>query len=81
MAAMTPKEGLLYGTLTGLVGGTVVTGFMDFAPKEPVAAAPMSSGVEGLFPQVEMWVPSVQVAPAAQDQPERYLVMVQGTFK
>jgi len=80
------KQGILWGSIGGLAAGTIITGFMDFEPREyDFVADGDSRDPTRVVPQVDVWYPSVQVQPAWGDPDgvtgEQYLMTVTGTFK
>ncbi len=72
------KAGLVLGTVAGLVTGTVVTGFFDFAPRRTRPELPSAdgAGVSTWLPQIEVVVPSVQVLPTEDPRLEGSPAMV-----
>ncbi len=83
--ALSIKEGIVYGSLGGLILGTAITGFMDFPERQRVAKIELdeADGARALLPKVDVWMPSVQVLP--DDRPEadatRFVFTVTGTYR
>jgi hypothetical protein len=83
---VTAKQGVLYGTVGGLLGGTVATGFVHFAPRPATDEPPseISGGPSGPGPWgVEQWFPNFGVAPdpTRPEAPPRLMLGVQGTLR
>lgn len=59
------RRGVLFGSLAGLTAATVITGFLDFAPRaESTPEATAGTPSTGVLPQLEAWFPSVGPAPS-----------------